>query len=235
VIECGKCGNKNPLGRVFCTTCGAKLQLLSVTKEHVEKHVTKWYVPLLRFINRLGAILIVAIIATGGMAFWPSTAQPVNLGTSADAKVVRDALSRARMKAKGIPPKSIILSDKQINAYLQNKLAILGVQSATVVFERDSFTIRLNIPLKQDQQPDNASHKLTPLRLIADITFKAEDNALVISKVVIGHVPLPGPFRPFLLNRLSTALSEDKDWKVVTAGFSKITVTPESISATPKP
>lgn len=237
MIACDKCGNQNPLGRVFCVACGAKLHLTAVTKEHVERKVTKWYVPLFRFFTRLFVVLIIAAVVLAALALWPNnTAKPGDAGTTMDSKSAREAFARARLKTRGVAPKPVKVTEKQLNAYFaQSKLKILGAQAMVVNLEDDAATLRITVPFKQSDPLTDAPQKPSPFTVSADIACTVVDNAFRVNKVTVGHLPLPGPMGSLLLDRVADALAEDKDWMVVTTGFQKLSVTADSISATPKP
>lgn len=235
MIACGKCSHQNPLGRVFCSSCGAKLELLAMTKETVEKKVAHWYATPLRILSRVFVVLLIVIFAASVAVLWPAPSNDGAVGTLMDSKPVEKALARARMKVAGTA-RPISLTEKQINAYLaQHKTTPLGFQSLNVKLTSDQLTLNAFIPFKKPNP------LLPPAEVKSNQGFKAAatctivDGKLRVQSLQLGHLPIPGPLIPLLLTPSANALIEDRDWNTFLSSLVVNSVKTESLTITPKP
>src|ERR1035437_2744940 len=98
---CSRCGNQNPLGRVFCTKCGTKLELSHMTAEHVVEIKKSWTDPFIRHWRLLAAAVVVLAMVLVALAFWPQTMQIGKEGTRVDGRKVDVGLASLRVLRPG--------------------------------------------------------------------------------------------------------------------------------------
>jgi hypothetical protein len=119
MVVCQKCGYDNELGRIFCHSCGAKLDLSEIKspsqggKSLAKKKTGSWK-PFWRMIE---VLILLAVIAAVFFAMQVPSVRPISTSsedlTSSDKK--RFALDDAVAQKK---PVAITITEAQLNAYI---------------------------------------------------------------------------------------------------------------------
>lgn len=112
-VTCGSCGHRNPMGRLYCMSCGAKLEVteksVSVTGAAVLRgsHVVR----MLRLVITLGLLAVLVQLLR------PVTPQAA-VGTQSDANILGRKLTALQDALMENRARSESLQEAEINAYL---------------------------------------------------------------------------------------------------------------------
>lgn len=198
MMTCNKCGNDNPLGRVFCVSCGSKLDLSHMTSATVtEQQQVNFFVAHARDFASLLLLIPVLLIAS---AFWPSLSpigQPgVASGTSGVTRQLGVLTTIARGRAV-----SLEISEKDINGYLQySRIKKTPVSSLSVRCMPGAMVARMVKPLMPPITL--GSIRLEP-KISYEVVCVPIGRQVGIARASIGHLRAVGPLRsiavaPFL-------------------------------------
>lgn len=197
MLKCTRCGIENPLGRVFCGSCGSKLDLTGVTGDAIAEEVRPSFVEL-HYRKAVGvlAVLAVAVVA---LAFWPNTAPLGEKGTPASPSRTTGKMGVIQTLVSGRSV-TVEISEADINGYLSfSRLRKTGIDSCTVRLVPQAFVARLVKPL--------GSWTAGKFSLSPKISFEVRcvpvGRQLLVSSASIGHLPAVGPLKrmavgPFL-------------------------------------
>jgi hypothetical protein len=186
MLKCPECGEENQIGRVFCASCGGKLNLADVSHQDVQAMVAlPWW---RRYWKLMVLIPVAIVLLVWGMRLWPKVDRIGVTGNAAGRMRVTRSLERVRRISEGeegaVRSAEIVFSEADINAYLrydvERDLGVRvsvdlsdGMLMARVVRARFSW----NLPKDYRFEPD-ASY---------DLACGMRDKMLVPYKVWIGH------------------------------------------------
>ena len=195
-IRCEKCGQENDLGRIFCTQCGARLDLTRTSIADIDEGRQADRTRVARKI--VGYVLVFAVIGLAGLAAWPG--EPLAGGSAEGAQVVDSKIDALMEAANAAQAASLEFTGQELNAYLAARAKRQKVESVTLALRSGYVVLRV-----QDRLGPwtIASVPLGPLRYSYDVTCYPQGNALNIRGVRLGHLPVAGPPRTALLARLA--------------------------------
>ena len=194
-IACNHCGEPNELGRIFCTSCGKRMELSSpmiedaLEKRRIQLNVRMFWPPVL---------FVVAALAV--LAIWPRP--PIAPETKGEesgtfqAKV--DGLVAA-VKAGGSAQAEFV--NAELNGYLRSVAKQQKLASAGALIQPGSVTIRVIDQLGPLQVGNRA---FGPMRVSFDLVARGAPPC--VSSVRVGHLPLPGPFKELVVKQLGPKL-----------------------------
>jgi len=186
-IECSECGFQNVLGRVFCAQCGVKLDLKATSAQDLD---VRQRFDVARLVRRLLALLaIVFIVGIVGSAFWPDTIPDVLVDKAGavqipiKAKAVRSAISFNRAV-------SLSLTEGELNGFLLERARSRGIPGLAIDLKPGAF----DLYAVQGWSPSTNVALLARLHVSFSmrLTGSFKNGVLLIEKVRIGHLRLPG-------------------------------------------
>jgi uncharacterized membrane protein len=210
-VKCPQCGNENPISRLFCKHCGAKLDLSQVRTGRSIGHIVSGMLSrLIRF------VVLVALLTVLGLLLWPT--KPVGqAGTEGDSTRLRakltslhEAISINRFLAGEI-------TEEEVNAYLAALLKHTGERQPEGAPARRLTTQSIVISVAPESMvvhilagwgPLALSYEVVGSPVLTDAGF-----GLVVATTRLGHLPMPGASRAWLAARLSGVfanLSEER-------------------------
>ena len=203
MLTCPSCGVENQLGRVFCSGCGAKLDLANMTSENVAESQKKslfarfwWIIPI---------VIVVVLAAMTALAFWPKAKPLAEAGSRVEGRGVDRTLSSMERIRKG-PKGSKYMTAKEINAYFKFFTPLKTKASVAVMPGR--FKVRLvrrgKVNLKFTQWNPTVSY---------DITCVPVGNTVNIKSATMGHLPMFGPLKKMVIKNIHGELSKNRKWK----------------------
>lgn len=197
-ITCPDCKKQVPFGRLFCTFCGAKLDLSQEnvsTKLSVGEATAKIRKVVVR-------VVVLAIIFGGlGLFFWPMD-PPGQTGAAGDAKLCEARIERVRTRVLNGVVMTETFGEAEVNAWLKDKLTSSKDLSAGAGFSLRALTLGL--------MPGNATVQTRLGRGPVTIAYTVEGKAIIdaaghfsynVTGVRIGHVPMPEPLYDFFASR----------------------------------
>lgn len=207
MLTCNSCGADNDLGRVFCTGCGAKLDLSQMSSGEITdmgnqaRVLSYWPIAI--------GVVVLIVLAIAGLALWPQADVLGEQGARSDAGVVKGQISfLKRMKPGASLGPSI--KEKNLNAYLQNYVARdLGLSSLSASLLGGKMKVRS----VRIYGPFGSGAMKKTISVSIDLDCAVEANSLVVKAGAIGHLPLPGPLSSIPKGIISGLLDGKDDWK----------------------
>ncbi len=195
MIICPNCNASNPLGRVFCKTCDAKLPEEGLVREDLEQiAVFSWRRKII--LRTINAVLGLWVAGSLVLAFWPRT-QPFgeqDAGIGAARRVRRKLVALHQASTDGQKLEAE-LSAQELNAYI--RYAVLGTvpgRNGSVQIGQDG--IRVRWLMRMFQVDVNQVGGFSPI-LSFEVLLRASPRTgrLRIVSVRFGRLPLMWPFR----------------------------------------
>lgn len=223
MLICKKCGADNPLGRVFCGSCGTKLDLDRVSSQAVgEMSRPNWF---LRSWRLLVGLVVAALLGVAGLAFWPQTER---IGKEPAVGGAQRVLSALRPMLNLRPGQAIgrDFSEEDLNALLAERAEALKLQMVAVRVGEGYFVMRA---VRKAEGIGLGDYKLQPA-LSYDLTCVPRGSVVHVTRVVMGRLPLPGAFRSGAVRRFHALMATQKEWSLfqytteITAGNGKLGV-----------
>jgi len=189
-IVCANCGFQNDLSRVFCLSCGHKLDLASIQAGDFQKVAKKG--ALKGFFRAIRILISLAFLAVVGLALWPSAPtgrmgrDTAALFDQASRKV--DALQAAREAGRAAEES---LTEIELNTYMVGLLRAAGQEGGQVRIKAVRFA------LQPGQVVMHVEAGLGPLPITYELTGRpvADGRAFTFEsdRVRMGHLPVPAP------------------------------------------
>lgn len=208
-MTCPKCGTDNPLGRVFCGACGAKLDLRRVDEDLgrlQEKRSTS---------SRWGCLFVlvpvILLLVVIGLALWPDTGRLGDPGESRDGRRAQVQI-RALQRLTPGSTLSATFRERDLNAYFRYyKAKRFGLASLT--FDVGDGRVRTRLVRRLGVL------RVGPLRVVSalslDVVMEADGGAPALQGAAIGHLPLPGILGAPVAAAAAGCLEGDRDWALV--------------------
>ena len=208
MILCKKCGNSNPLGRVFCGTCGSKLDLSGLSSETVAE-ITRRPLVSLRFLKILWLLLLAPIIIAA-LAFWPDSAPIGRDGTRLGMQRVEGSLHLLADVKKG-RTLGREFTEEDVNGYFKfDKAAKLQTESISVQAFEGYIQVRVVRALSMIRL---GSVEVVP-RVSYDLFCVPMGSLVRVSKVRMGHLSWLGPMKTSVVRSIYRMASSQKEWAV---------------------
>ncbi|MDI6774194.1 MAG: zinc ribbon domain-containing protein [Verrucomicrobiota bacterium] len=210
MLICPKCGNQNPLGRVFCVTCGSKLDLSRMSSEVVkESEKQNWFLfhwPKLLY-GLLGLFLILA-----AMALWPNTQALGERGADLKGQQLERQLELARMSLRPGRRMSLPMMEKDINSYLGLKARKWGITGVSADIAADYFTIHVVQTVASVSIP--GTERVLEPKYSYTLVCVPSGNAVRVSKATFGRLTMVGPLRNAIVAKFAGLLAREKEWEL---------------------
>lgn len=189
-VTCDKCGHDNELGRVFCTGCGQKLNLIHKTSVH-ELKVSLWKIMLHAAIKAFFVIVIIIILTGLVLAFWP-LAMAGRMGDPRGQQRLAQKIHSANAVLPG-QQKAIVFSESEINWYLEKAKNRGDLQLIAVQLTRQHFIVRATSGISLPFTLPGGKNNIIPYSLALGGEF-TNGNWAITSRAM-GHLPLFGVLR----------------------------------------
>ncbi|MBU0677889.1 MAG: hypothetical protein KJ626_07200 [Verrucomicrobia bacterium] len=199
---CKICGQKNDLARIFCTKCGAKLDLSHVEPAGAGSGSGR---RLFRFVRLL---VFLGLIAMLGLLLWP--VEPAGrLGTREDARALYEKLRYVASEIKSGRAVTETASEVEINSYLAEIITRIDERPAGQQAPALSLDLQeINIQIKPEAVVVLVSAKRKMVTLSYEISGIPVGGvgsfAIDAVGVRMGHLPLPAFLRGRIIARIAT-------------------------------
>ena len=209
MIICGKCGNDNPLGRVFCGKCGGKLDFSHTSSADIAaKTQTKkfegWGKP-------VTMVIVLIVLIPVALALWPKTTaigKPASSGGDKRVEVGVKASSTIKKGQTG----NIAFAEEDINAYFeQGKAKAAGFDTVRVSLLQGFFTAQAIRPLFQ--LPFKVKGNPFTVKMSFEVVcVPVKGGTVVVRKAAVGHLPMIGPMKAIAAGQFRKGADAQKDW-----------------------
>jgi len=212
MITCKKCGSENALGRIFCGSCGERLDLDNMTSDHVDS-LTKQEAaaPVKKMVI---AALIVVVLFIVAVALWPQGAPIGTAGNASDGRRAEAQIKGAARVTRG--ERKFTVNEADLNGYFADRglAALPGVKSLSVDIGASQFSVRMvkvlvNLPKVKEKD-------LPPLTMSFEVTCEPTEEGVTIKGGWLGHLPIAGAAK-LLKPALLGAFAGSKEWGFVTS------------------
>jgi hypothetical protein len=208
MVSCKKCGNENPLGRVFCVKCGTKLDLTHMTSEHVQEIQKTWSDPLVKYWPKAAAAIVFLALALVGLAFWPDSGLIGKKGTRLDGHKVESAMASIKSLKTG-GTMTMAFTEEDINGYFDFfKTKGMNMQSISVSVMDGCVFVRIVKPLKSIPIP---KFQVSPV-MSYELQCVPYGGQLMVASVKVGHLSMFGPLKTSALRTVYGILAKETEW-----------------------
>jgi len=211
MITCKKCGSENALGRIFCGSCGDRLDLDNMTSDHVDT-LTKQEAaaPVKKMI--IAAVIVVFLFIIG-VALWPQGAPIGTTGNASDGRRADAQIKGAARVTRG--ERKFTVNEADLNGYFADRglQALPSVKSLSVDIGGSQFSVRMVKVLVK--LPKVKEKELPPLTMSFEVTCEPAEQGVNITGGWLGHLPIAGAaklLKPVMLS----PFADVKDWAFVT-------------------
>jgi hypothetical protein len=201
-MTCPRCGGPIDLGRVFCGSCGAKLDLSHLSHDKIPVPRRSWFPVLFRVLAPLLILLVVLCVV---LALWPRNEPIGKAGTRLGARRADSQLAAAGEMGTG-RSLTVWLAEEDVNGYFEFfGDQRLGLQSLRLKTHPGYFEVRCV------RSPDTIEIGRIRLgfTLTLDMACVPVGNRIAPRRGSLGHLRLPG----FVLRRFASRLAgRFDDW-----------------------
>ena len=207
-VTCPQCKQRIPFGRLFCTNCGAKLEINSDTitsRTSAGEVLTRAR----RIVIRL--VVLAIVLGAVGLFLWPM--QPTGrTGDASYEKLCQQRMDAVRARVLNGMQFSETFSDIEINAWLASRMAATTSKDVGAGFRLTAVNVALN---KEGAVVATIS-EAGPVRLSVLISGKPQVSAnngfaFEVTGVRVGHVPLPSALHDFFADRNLTIFANFRE------------------------
>lgn len=210
MLTCKKCGNDNPLGRVFCATCGAKLDLSDLTSDAVaeQQRVNFFRAHLRTFMTSLLLIPLAMVAA----AFWPRLDPVGQPGTASGTSGVTRQLGVLASMTGG-RSLELEIGEKDVNGYMQySRIKKTPVSSLSVRCMEGAMAVRM---VKALSPPITVGPVRIEPKISYDLLCVPMGKQVAIARASIGHLRALGPLRPIAVRPFIQFLRGGREEKIL--------------------
>jgi hypothetical protein len=207
MVVCKKCGNENPLGRVFCVKCGTKLDLTHMTSEHVVEIQKSWSDPFVKYWPKAAAAVIILAVALVVLALWPTSGVIGKKGTRVDGHRVENAISSLKFIRIG-ETRNLEFKEEDINGYFEFfKAKTMNMQSVSVSLQDGYLFVRVIQPI----------HSIPLIKvnfepvMSYDLVCQPYGGSLVLDTVKFGHLSMFGPLKTSAVKRMYALFGKEPE------------------------
>lgn len=213
MIICGKCGNDNPLGRIFCAQCGEKLNLDQLNEPGMIRKEPGMSTRT-RAILFILLDLIVLLLVLGGLSFWPAAHEaslgPDSLGQAALGKLTRMDSATVSLAQEFSEKEANVLVARYLSGQQKGSgMNAKGVNSVEIQFEPNAIRATAYASIGPWHF---GTFSVGPFPITYSVvTVPVKEGNVVrfdIRRGAIGHLPLPGPLSKPAADKLSLIFSK---------------------------
>ena len=213
MVVCNKCGNENPLGRVFCVKCGSKLDLSRMTSQHVAEIQKSWSDPLVKYWPKVMAAIVILAVILVALACWPTAGVIGKPGTLVDGHKVENGLSSLKFIRAG-DTRNLVFKEEEVNGYFQFcKTKTMNMQSVSVVILEGRCYVRLIQPIQSFSIP-LINRTVEPV-VSYDLICQPYGGALMLETVTVGHLSMFGPLKDLAARRVLAMFERQPEWETL--------------------
>ena len=219
MIICKACGADNELGRVFCTSCGTKLDLSNMSRDTLGTMQQESWLRRFRGWIALGVLVLLAIPVV--LAMWPQTELLGEAGRPVGRMRVRDGLNTVQRHAANPQVRGFEVSfaERDINGYFAySKTGEMGLESVSVRVGDGAFRIRV---VRKLAEVNLRFVKWVP-QISTDMLLVPIGPALRPRQVTVGRLRLIGPLRRPAIRGMWKRFSAQREWQALSSAASEI-------------
>ncbi|MFO7871935.1 MAG: zinc ribbon domain-containing protein [Kiritimatiellia bacterium] len=222
MITCPKCGSENPLGRVFCVSCGNKLDLSRMSSQNLaETQKVSWMQKHWRKLVLAAVVLVAGLI---GIILWPRMGTLGEEGTAVGKNRVARGIGVIERLRTGQRAR-LEFSEKDINGMLRHKAEKMDLEGFSASLSNGACKVRMvkklfTLPLVKFKWTAHMSY---------EILCYPWNGELFVAKGWVGHMRLPGPLKGIAEGRIRDVVSRTEEWKKI-AGVAEMEISDDKLT-----
>ncbi len=198
-VTCNHCGVKNDLGRMFCMSCGKRMQ---ITNADVQQAVDekKAFNPA----ALIKSLLFMAVVGLVVVALVPG--KPSAAGVEADRLAIRAGMAakygRLVLAARAKKPARESFDSAELNAFMKARQVPPSTNTPALNFRLEGARLIVfqEVPLGSIHTPGGP---LGPFRFSRQLACVASGRTLAVRGGAFGHLPLPGPLSKIVVSPIA--------------------------------
>ncbi len=226
---CSHCDHANDLGRLFCTECGAKLDLSSIGDDIEDNLEAEKRLSLLK-LAWIPLVIILLVIA--GLCLWPNL-KPFGREVGSGRSSVIDQHIWRLLQIKTSATGTTIdtqrpIKEKDANAWLLDMP--VGGGWMQVRFEEDN-KLRLRVVCSKGPIPVLGGKANVPVvKYTYQLTAEPRNGRLVVTGAKWGHFPMIGPLKNIVVKLVTKRFVGKKRALEVYEHLSRLEIEDKSVS-----
>lgn len=201
MLRCQKCGTENPPGRLFCGGCGGKLDMAAIAGGAQRREQQRLWIKRGVRVAILGVLLWLGVCVA--LALWPRQGRIGAEGTRLGGRRVERQLQSSAALGAG-QSVSVTLTEADVNGYIDHfARPELDVESLSVAFHPRYAVVRIG----KTYGPYRFGPFVISPRGSVEVSYVPIGAVPSARKVVLGHLPLPGPLRSAAARRVARLLA----------------------------
>ena len=229
---CRECDHPNDLGRLFCTECGAKLDMTAVNEdiERAQEATQRRASLKLLLIPIIGICIgLVGLCAWSGKRF---VSEESSDGKESTVETIVWALSQITRRESG----STIVSrppfrERDVNAWLGNMAMRKPVASISVKFVKGKATLRVTDSVGPFSLM-GGKMKLPAITFSYDVIARPKNGDINVTMGRFGHCPLVGPLKHIVVAQAAKLFTDRALEKTIVAYATEIDAQDGEITVT---
>lgn len=218
-IECSNCGHQNELGRVFCGSCGTKLDLnatsMSELQERREIDYGKW-------IRRLfTTVLVLGIAGIAGALLWPMKTPTVFFEEAGAAQVTMKARA-ARTALSFNREIKFELTEGELNGFMTERARSRKVGKLAVDLKTGGFVLYAGFNWAPATNVTWLADVKIPVSMEMKGAFKG--GVMGVEWARIGHCPLPGTAKNIVVEYFGKMFADITGEKKVVSAIKEVAI-----------
>jgi hypothetical protein len=206
MVICDKCGTENPLGRLFCGSCGARLDLSRMNSETVAESLKRSRFP--HLFAKLLKVLLILLAGCVLLAVWPRTTPLGKAGTRLGGQRVISALN-AMARTSGGRTLGRDFSEEDVNGYFEHfKSEKMAGKAVSVRLLPGYFRVRIVQPLTTVK---TSRFRLEPKASYELLCAPVGGTVRVLS-ASLGHLKCVGPMKTQVARRVHRLFAAEPEW-----------------------
>lgn len=206
MVVCTQCGGDNPLGRLFCIKCGARLDLRNMSSASVAAKRGGARLPAL--LPQLIRFLMLLLLVLIGLAFWPQSGPIGGRGSEAGAQNVSRTLRNLQALGRG-RTMSATFTEQDVNGYFEHVRAPkMKLDSVSLRMQGGYFTVRV-----MEKLGPSVFESLHP-RMSSELICVPLGRNVRVVRASVGHLTWLGPLKGLVAHRLVRRFASEPEWAV---------------------
>ena len=230
-VKCGQCGEKNALGRMFCSKCGARLEVSQATV----KSSDAGFGGFVKLLGRLFRLAVsIALLFCIILLLRPASLQGRDGSAQEAQQLVHKLQILKTATLEGTQAYDSIL-ESEVNAYLAELLkrsqpaSRSGLQYSIKKINVAVTTNELNVVLHAACGPLTISYELVGVPQLENNLF-----VLDIQRARLGYMPLPKMAQPWLIDKVNNVFSKLYEEKSILDNLSTLRLEDGQIAVSTK-
>jgi hypothetical protein len=229
-IECSSCGHQNELGRVFCASCGLKLDLNATSMSELQDKREIDYGKWIRF-----TVVGLSVLVLGGITgalLWPVNT-PVVLHEDAGAVQIPIKARAARTTLSYNREIKFELTEGELNGFMTERARSRKIGKLAIDLKTGTFVLYAGFNWTPATNVTWLAKVKIPISMEMRGTFQG--GVMGVEWARIGHCPLPGSVKNIVVEYFASTFSDVISEKGVVSALKEVAISDTQASLVLRP